>query len=221
MCAFVQESIRGGVSFIGSRYHNFDKTLDTNKSSAKCFYTDVNNLYGSQMQQKLPIDGYKWLSQEEINDFDIDKTDPNSDIGYILEVSLLYPKELHTLHDEFPLAPHKHQINFENLSPLAQSIHTSCFPDKLGRHKTEKLVGTLLPRVNYVTHYVNLKFYKDHGLVISKIHRGIKFRQDNFLRPFIDLCTKLRANSDSDFERELFKLLANSSYGEFIALLVD
>ena len=83
------------------------------------------------------------------------------------------------------------------------------------------MVGTLLPRVNYVTHYVNLKFYKDHGLVISKIHRGIKFRQDNFLRPFIDLCTKLRANSDSDFERELFKLLANSSYGEFIALLID
>ena len=44
MCAFIQENIRGGVSFIGTRYQAFDENLKTDKPTKKCFYCDVNNL---------------------------------------------------------------------------------------------------------------------------------------------------------------------------------
>ena len=107
-------------------------------------------------------------------------------------------------------------ISFEELSPLAKHLHAQCFPDDLTRHSAKKLIGTFHPRKKYVTHCVNLKFYKAHGLIISKIHRGLKFRQSDFLSPFIDLCTSLRAASTTDFEKTLFKLLANSSYGKYI-----
>ena len=50
---------------------------------------------------------FKWLKNEEINNFNINElTDDGSD-GYILEVDLDYPKELHDSHNEYPLAPEK------------------------------------------------------------------------------------------------------------------
>ena len=40
----------------------------------------------------------------------------NSLKGYVLEVVLEYPKELHELHNDYPLAPNKIEIKREMLS---------------------------------------------------------------------------------------------------------
>ena len=50
------------------------------------------------MCQYLPYSGFKWLNQKEIDRFDVKPIEENSSIGYILEVDLEYPSELHKLH---------------------------------------------------------------------------------------------------------------------------
>ena len=59
------------------------------------------------MNQYLPYGGFEWLSQEEINRFDVNSIEEYSSSGYILEVNLVYPDELHDFHNDYPLAPEK------------------------------------------------------------------------------------------------------------------
>ena len=63
------------------------------------------------MIQDLPYSGFTFLSQKEINDFNLNISEwnsfENSPNGYILEVDLEYCKELHNSHSDYPLCPEK------------------------------------------------------------------------------------------------------------------
>ena len=65
----------------------------------------MNNLYGWAMRGYLPCGGFKWLISAD--NFDINSISKNSPIGYIFEVELEYPEELHVLHNDYPLALEK------------------------------------------------------------------------------------------------------------------
>ena len=69
-------------------------------------YWNANNLYGGAMIQDLSHSDFKFLSQKEIDNFDLNVSE-NSPIGYILEVDLEYCKELHDSHSDYPLCPEK------------------------------------------------------------------------------------------------------------------
>ena len=69
----------------------------------------MNNLYGWAMSEYLPYGGFKWL--KNIDKFDIMSISDKSPIGYILEVDLEYPDELHHLQNDFPLAPEKFTVS--------------------------------------------------------------------------------------------------------------
>ena len=66
------------------------------------------------MSQYLPYSGFKWLNQKEISDFCLSSISENSSVGYILEVDLEYPSELHEFHKDYPLDPEKLDIS-ENM----------------------------------------------------------------------------------------------------------
>ena len=83
------------------------QSYDAKKPSKFITYLDANNLYGWAMSQYFPYSRFKWLNQEEISDFYLNSFSQNSSIGYILEVALEYPSELHHLHNDYPLAPEK------------------------------------------------------------------------------------------------------------------
>ena len=109
----------------------------------------------------------------------------------ILEVDLKYPKEIHDLHNVYSLAPERLKIG-----------------------GVEKLIPNLCDKKNYVVHHEALKQYESLGLKITKIHRGIKFKECAWLKPYIDLNTRLRAKATSDFEKDFFKLMNNSVFGK-------
>ena len=66
-----------------------------------------NDLYGWAMSQYLLYGRLKWLNQKEIDKFVVNSIGKNSPTGYILEVDLEYPDELHEMHNDYPLPPEK------------------------------------------------------------------------------------------------------------------
>ena len=83
---------------------NYDKNIELSYLE----YADGKNLYGWAMSQKLPPDGFKWVEKDDLSNFNdsfIKSYDENSNKGYILEVDVEYPKNLHKLHSDFPFLP--------------------------------------------------------------------------------------------------------------------
>ena len=85
----------------------------------------------------------------------------NSSIGYILEVDLEYPSELHDLHNDHPLAPVKLEISQNMFSKYCSNI-ASKHRIKIGG--VNKLVPNLGNKGKYVVHYKNLQLYLSLGM---------------------------------------------------------
>ena len=62
------------------------------------------------------------MSEEVIDKVNFDLVGEDSDVGYILEVDLKYPDDLHNLHNHFPLAPEKLKVDSDMLSSYSSNI---------------------------------------------------------------------------------------------------
>ena len=62
--------------------------------------------------------------------------------------------------------------------------------------KLEKLVTDIHDKTEYVIHKINLNQALNHGLILQKIHTVIKFNQNDWLKPNIDMNTKLRQKAE-------------------------
>jgi len=181
---------------------------DDTKPTSYITYLDANNLYGDAMSNPLPIGNFQFLSQHEIDNFDLLSISSNSKTGFIIECNISYPEHLHPLHSDYPLAPEHLTVDAEMLSPFA-----SQFADKNWK-SSKKLIPNLLDKTKYVTYYRNLQFYVNHGLIVTKIHRILSFDQGPWLKPWIDYCTMQRMTAQSEFESDLAKLQANATFGK-------
>jgi hypothetical protein len=143
MILMLENGIRGGIFQCSNRYARANnmymgKNYNPEKDSTFLTYLDANNLYGLAMSKYLPYGGFVWSN----TDIDVLNIPDNSSKGYILEVDLNYPKELHNLHSDFPLAP-------EN---------------QIGNEKLPKLMIILYHKEKYVIPYMTLKQYLKQGL---------------------------------------------------------
>lgn len=199
MYQFIEKGIRGGLAQCSLRHAKANNVYlpdyDDLKPSSYLVYLDCNNLYGHAMTKNMPISEFKFLSQDEITEFDINNTMEDDVFGYILEVDLQYNDNLHNLHSDLPFA-------CEKFTPPGG--------------KTPKLIANLYDKFNYVIHYVHLKECLKQGLVLTKINRILRFRQNSYLKKYIDMNTQFRQNSSSVFEKDFFKLLNNAIFGKTI-----
>ena len=115
MHLFVVKGMRGAMSYIAKRHskanNKYTESYDSIKESKYITYLDANNLYGWVRSQYLPYSGFKWLDEKGISDFCLNSISENSSIGYILEVDLEYPSELHKLYNDYPLTQEKLKIS--------------------------------------------------------------------------------------------------------------
>ena len=80
------------------------------KESKFISYVVANNLYGWAMSKQLSTSGFKWMTDDELDDW--------KHLSCILEVYLEYPEQLHDLHNDYHLAPERVKIgNVEKLIP--------------------------------------------------------------------------------------------------------
>ena len=76
--------------------------------------------YGWAMSRYLLYCDFKWV--KNVGKFDVNSISENSSYGYILEVDLEYPDELHNPHNNDPIAPKKLETTYDRLSDYCKKI---------------------------------------------------------------------------------------------------
>ena len=212
---FIEKGLRGGISYLSKRYakanNKYMCDYDLNKTSTFITYLDKNNLYGWSMSEYLPYEKFEWL--KNVDELDVMSINEKSDVGYILEVDLKYPNELHDLHNDYPLASEKLTVTNNMLSKYCKEIADK-YNIKVGDVK--KLIPNLGNKTKYVVHCRNLQLYLSLGMKLTKTHRALQFKQSDWMKKYIEK----RKNATNDFEKDFFKLMINSDYGKTIESLI-
>ena len=176
MLLMIEKGTRGGICQATHRYakanNKYMKNYNKNIESSYIEYLDANNLYGWAMSQKLPVNDFKWVKQEDLSQFNEDfikNYDENSNTGYFFEVDIDYSKELFDLPKYLLFLPESEKVN-----------------------KVKKLICDIEDKKKYVIHIRTLKQALNNGLTLKKVHRIIQFKQKPWLKTYIDMNTELR-----------------------------
>ena len=108
-----------------------------------------------------------------------------------LKVDLEYPKKLHDAHNDYPLAPKSVTVN-----------------------GVKKLIPNLCDKERYVVHHEALRCYLENGMVLRKIHEGMSYEEQDFMKEFIESNAEARKVAKNDFEKDFYKLMSNSVFGK-------
>ena len=191
MLLMFERGIRGGITQVVRKYASANNKymrdrFDPKSESSYLQYLDANNLYGCAMSQPLPTGRFKWV---DVNPNEISELATRTDKGYLLEVDVSYPKDLHDSHNDLPFMCERMEIN-----------------------GVEKLVPNLRDKKNYVVHIQALNQVLQHGFRLDRIHQVIEFDQSPWLKTYIDFNTQLRMAATNDFKKDFFKLMNNSVF---------
>ena len=146
------------------------------------------------MSLRFPVNKFEWIEDTPIFNEDLIKNyNEESDERYFLEVDAQYPEKLHELHNDLPFLPERMKIR-----------------------KVEKLATNLHDKAEYVIHIGNLKQALNHGLISKNVHGVIKFNQKAWLKPCINMNTKLTQKAKNHFEKDFFKLMNNAVFRKAI-----
>ena len=163
-------------------------------------YAKANNKYTkdydenkeSSYRKYWDVNYFAWIEDtSQFNEDLIKSYNEKSDEGSFLEVDVQYPEKINENHNDLPF-----------------------LPERMKMEKFDEFVTNLHDKTEYVTHIRNLKQALNDGLVLKEDHRVIKFYQNVWLKPYIDMNTKLRKIAKNNFEKDSFKLMNNEVWGK-------
>ena len=223
----IEQCKRGGYSFVNKHHcvaqNKYANPSCTVPASEEVYLANIdeNNLYGNALRYPLPTGNFEYLSTDEIDQLDFKNIPTDGDVGYFVVCDLHYPSHLHNTTQDFPLAPHTMEIQYEQLTEVSKAlnreknlIHNPLTTNPNKFLPSQKLVTTCYDKKKYVVHFVALKFYLQMGLQITKIHRVIKHSQSPLFRDYIDFNTNRRMAAVNEFEKNLYKQKNCSLYGK-------
>ena len=134
------------------------------------------------MSEPLPYDEIKFDNDVKLEDILI--TPDDSDIGYFVEVDLIYPDSIKEKTTNFPIAPMNKKINPDKLNDYMKEIRPDTYV------QSSKLICDWYDKKNYLVHYRTLKFYVRHGMIVDKVHNIISFKQSRWLEKYMNFKTQ-------------------------------
>jgi len=187
MLLMIVKGVRGRVSMISTQYAEAN-----HKYMGPKYHPDKESKFIQYLDAKN-LCGWAMSKTLPVRDFKwMSESEIKNwvNIPCILEVDLEYLQERHDVHNRYCLAPER----------LVS--------------KVEKFIPNSRDKTKYVIHHKNLKQYLRLGLKIKKIHRGISFHEEDWIKPYIDLNTQLRTKASNDFEKDFFKIMNISVFGK-------
>jgi hypothetical protein len=211
----IDDGIMGGLSFVSKRICQSNTpqygSYDPKKPQTELLFCDQNSQYSWSMRQYLPVSNYEFMTSSELAAFDYHNQEEDTGIGFIFCVSVMYPPVCQDLLD-IPIIPTHDKIHITDLSSK-QIEYMSTHPNSKNVLKNEKrLLLTFYPKDNIPCYYKNLKFWLKNGIVLRKVHCGIRFKEEKIFRKYIDKNISLRKNAAQSNERDkanYFKYLNN------------
>ncbi|XP_046570070.1 uncharacterized protein LOC124278400 [Haliotis rubra] len=217
---YFERGIRGGCSFIAHRYFKSNNVYmgdeyDPTKETGYLLYYDVNSLYATCMTEPLAVGNFEFLERDEFDSIDWMSVPYDGYYGYAIECDLTIPPHLHDFFSSFPPAPMHRNIPLSEFSPYCEDIL-----QELGLSKTKssgkKLFCTLYDKNNYIVHFETLKCYLRLGMRVKHIHTVVRFAQEAWMKPYIDVNTHKRKLATDSASKDFYKLLSNACYGKQI-----
>jgi hypothetical protein len=209
-----ERSKRGGLTFVGSKRYvkanNKDMIgYDPKTKSTYLMYLDANNLYGWSMVQALPYQDIKF--NREITIDDVLETADDAETGYMVEVDLSFPKEIHERLKQLPPCPETRAPDEAWFSEYQKELKLKTKSNS----KCQKLIPHFHEHLNYCIHYRTLKYVVEElGVRIDAMHNVVEFKQKKWMQPYIEGNNALRTLAKNDFEKDFFKLMNNSVFGK-------
>jgi hypothetical protein len=134
---------------------------------------------------------------------------------YIFEVDLEYPAELHDRDDDYIIAPETMMIDASMISEKQHALRAKYFASACPYSK--KLVCSFLQKRKYTVLGQLLQFYLDRGMLLTKVHRAIRFSASPYYKPYIAQNSEQRKLFQNDPTlKDFYKLLNNAIYGKTI-----
>ena len=176
------------------------------------------------MNQKLPLDGYKWANAAIFTDHYVKNYDAKGDQGYLLEVDVEYPIRLRSDHEDLPFLAERRQkrskqpvdYEFDKINRAHRKVYKTF---NINPEPENKLIATVRDKEKHIVSLSTLKQALDHGLRLTKVYKAIELNQSAWFKPYIDMNTKFRATAKNDFEKNFFKLMNNSVFGKILKML--
>ena len=208
--------IVGGPSIIFSRHAEAGKTKirGGNKLCKKVIGYDANALYLWAIAQDMPTGEYQRIDSYELEQFKEDIL--NDKLFGFMKVDIETPEHLKEYFNEMTPIFKNEVINFEDIGEYSQQQHIK---NDIKFSKSKKLIGSYFGKE--ITLYTpNIKWYLQHGLIITKFHMGIEYTPVKCFQKFADEVSDARRAGDVDKLYELIaetmKLFGNSAYGKTI-----